>query len=678
MNKLRSIELRISLLCILVFSITGFMSYKLVSIHSLPEEQIRKKAEEITRTYPIKHKRGLILDKRDRVLLHNTIVGDLIADRTHLDDPKIASLSIAYQQLATTDPEWETYTQEKQNKLLSNRRNLILKNIQKQEEKDSMDKMAAMTRLMALMSENSEEAVKESREQIDKEELDRLIATNEEYSADIISQRLNIDKEELLKKIRKKPDRSIDPNKKITRIVLAQNIDPKRMALLRKDLREMKVEGFYFEEKARRTYFTPRSLVHVLGYTDHTGTGQMGIEKSMDRYLSGQDGARRVQVNSRGFALPSSMDKLKPAVHGMNLRLTVDMNLQAIVEEELAAGLKEYESQRGAIIMVDPKTGDIMAMACLPDFDLNERKKEDLLKGGGNYCIFETYEPGSTFKLATVSGALDARKVTLNSRFNCGDRVLKDGPVVLTDSAGYGSRTVQEIITKSSNNGTYLISKTLYRLPLVNYIKSFGFGSKTGIDLSGESSGRIGTGENIVDYSRMAIGYAVNVTPIQIAMAYAAIANNGILMRPRLVDKIFDYNNIPVDSLITEPQIVRRVVSPKAAADMRKALATVTKKGGTGTKAHVPGFTVGGKTGTARKHVPGRGYIDKQYTVSFCGMLPAENPAFVCLVVVDNPRTTKAPHYGGTIAAPIFRKVAERVVEVLKLTPTEPIQELTH
>lgn len=666
--KLLTIHSRCIILCLLSVTVTSLLTCRLVKIHILDSEKNQKEAQSsyLEREY-IKARRGIIIDARNNQLVSNIFNASLIADRYRLDDPRMAALGLAYSQAANS-PEWPELDEKGRNKLIERLRRKIYLSAQKDEEVISPDRMAMVEDLLqeADSSNDNKATSNVIEENFDKDALDKIIKSHEEYAITIIATRLNLNKDELLKKLR---------DTKNKRIVLVQNLTNDQVEILENDLRNMRVQGFTFDRSARRWYNMPHTLVHVLGYTDFRGRGMMGIEKSLDRYLAGQDGFRQSARDSRGLPLSSSLDKLKPAVHGLNLQLTIDMNIQNIVEEELDAGIAEFNPERIAAIMVEPKTGSIMAMACRPSYNLNDKDKEALEKGALNYCVQGVYEPGSTFKVVAVSGALDAKKVTLNTPINCGSKHYSEGAIQITDTSSYGTQPVLGVVRKSSNIGTYKIALRLSRDNFVQYLKNFGLGQKTGIDLSSESSGSVRDGKNAVDYSRMCIGYAVGVTPIQVAMVYAAIANGGVMMKPRLVERIFDNENKTVQEEMTKPQVLKRVISETAARDMRTALRSVTEQGGTGTRSRVPGFTVGGKTGTARRHVEGKGYMQGQYTVSFAGMLPAEKPAFICLVVVDNPRTTTVTHYGGTIAGPIFKKIAQRTAAALNLAPTEPINE---
>ncbi len=672
MKKLFTINSRCVILCLLCVTVVSLLTCRLVKIQLLDSDSNQRLAQrDYRKPEAIKAKRGLITDSRDNLLVSNVFTCNLIADRVHLDDPRVAAQGLAYA-MAVRTSEWPALDEKGQNKLLKKTYRNIYLDVLKDDEGIEPDRIAIVEDLLARASnaqtpEQAEQAQKAAvHEDFDEEALNKLIRSHEEYAIDIIAQRLKLNKQELLDKLR---------NSKQKRIPLVQNITEEQMDILQKDLRTMHVDGFTFEHNARRWYHMPKTLSHVLGYTNFEGRGMIGIERSLDRYLAGQDGFRICFTDSRGLLLSSSLDKLKPAVNGLNLKLTIDMNIQSIVEEELEAGMKEMAAERAAVVMVEPHTGNIMAMACRPAFDLNEKNPAELEKGALNFCTQGVYEPGSTFKIVAVSSALDSKKATLNTMIDCGSKTYSEGAITLTDTASYGMRSVMGVVQKSSNIGTYKIAKRAGRAIVVDHLKKFGFGKRTGIDLSSESAGAVRDGENPVDFSRMAIGYAVGVTPIQIAMAYATVANGGVLMKPRLVERIFDSNNKTVTPDLTRPQEVCRVISESAARDMKKALMAVTEQGGTGTRGRIPGFKVGAKTGTARRHVEGKGYMDGQYTVSFAGIVPAEKPAFVCLVVVDNPRTTKVRHYGGTVAGPIFQKIAARTVAALNLTPTEPLSD---
>jgi len=354
------------------------------------------------------------------------------------------------------------------------------------------------------------------------------------------------------------------------------------------------------------------------------------------------------------------------------------MGIQAIVEEELDAGLAEFESKQGAVVLMDPKTGEILAMASRPNFDLNVR---DILKNGKdnsfNYPIQAMYEPGSTIKIIATSGALNEGLVTPQTSINCHNGYFRSGAVEVTDDHPAGSLSFEGVLEKSNNIGTYSLGRQLGSKRFYDYLANYGFGKKTGIQLSGESAGLARNTGNEVDFSRACYGYATAVTPLQLACAYSVIAGDGKLRKPHIIKSLVANDGTLVEDY--QPEVVSTVLKPRTAAQMRAALEKVVQDGGTATLAAVAGFRVAGKTGTVQKYKPKSAdnpvghYVPNTYIVSFAGMMPAQDPAFVCIVVVDDPRTQKVNRYGGSIAGPIFSKIATRVASHMNLQPTEPI-----
>jgi cell division protein FtsI/penicillin-binding protein 2 len=435
---------------------------------------------------------------------------------------------------------------------------------------------------------------------------------------------------------------------------------------------------------------------HLVGFTmkasetDENGNahsrlvGEIGVEYAMNTYLAGTDGWREHYRDVYGLPAPGGPDSLKPPCAGLNVKLTIDMGLQAIIEEELDAALAEFVATRGAVVLMDPKTGDILAMVSRPNLDLN--LKNDLATTRSNFAIQGIYEPGSTIKMVATSGALNAGLVSLRSQVFCHNGYFKSGVVVVKDDHPASSLSFVEVLKKSNNIGTYMMGRKLGSNAFYEHLGNLGFGRKTGIQQRYEEPGLARNTNNVVDFSRACFGYSLNVTPLQMACAYSVIAGDGRLLKPRLVDSIIDSDGSVVEKFPIET--VRQTISPRAAAQMREALTTVTEKGGTATRAAVPGFKVAGKTGTAKKalgpRVAGktgsakkslgpRAYSDLLRVVSFVGMMPAQDPAFVCVVVIDEPQTTAVRRQGGFIAAPTFAKIATRVAVRMNLQPTEEI-----
>jgi cell division protein FtsI/penicillin-binding protein 2 len=346
------------------------------------------------------------------------------------------------------------------------------------------------------------------------------------------------------------------------------------------------------------------------------------------------------------------------------------MGLQAIVEEEMDACLAKFQSERGAVILMNPKNGEILAMASRPHFDLNHRK--DIAQNGFNFATQAIYEPGSTFKIIATGAAINEGLAKPTTQVFCHNGLYVEGSNKVPDHHPYGSLTLEGVLAKSSNIGAYKFAKMIGSKRFYDYVQRWGFGRKTGICLNGESSGIARNTNNIVDFSRASYGYALNVTPLQMASAYSVIGGDGRLLKPKIVKSLVA-NDGTVVEIFPEEEICR-VLKPETARQMREAMIKTIEPGGTATLAAVPGYKVSGKTGTAKRHNPnGSGYLNNSYTVSFAGMMPAHDPAFVGVVVIDDPKTTKVSRYGGTIAAPAFGRIAERAATYLNLPPTEPV-----
>jgi cell division protein FtsI/penicillin-binding protein 2 len=435
-------------------------------------------------------------------------------------------------------------------------------------------------------------------------------------------------------------------------------------------------------ESSKRWYTSPDLATHVIGYTgeievlDEKGgrafrqVGKFGVESTLEDYLAGSDGWQEHRRAPNGARIPGDTSSLKPPRSGLNIQLTLDMGAQAIVEEELDAGLKEFQSERGCVIVMDPKTGEILAMASRPHFNLNLLK--DLDKNAANFALQANYEPGSTIKIVAAAGAINERLVSAQTSIFCHNGLYQQGKVRVPDHHPYGYLTVEGVLAKSSNIGAYKLGLQLGSKRFYDYMGRWGFGVKTGIQLSGESRGVVRDTGNAVDFSRATYGYALAVTPLQMASAYSVIAGDGKLRKPYIVKSVIANDGTVVERF--EPEVISTVLRPEVARSMRGALEKVVDIKGTAVLAEVPGYRAGGKTGTAIRIKDGR-YQPGHYTVSFAGMLPAEDPAFVCIVVIDDPLTNEVKRYGGTIAAPVFGKIGARLAAHMNLTPTEPVED---
>jgi cell division protein FtsI (penicillin-binding protein 3)/stage V sporulation protein D (sporulation-specific penicillin-binding protein) len=415
-------------------------------------------------------------------------------------------------------------------------------------------------------------------------------------------------------------------------------------------------------------------LCHVIGFTDFDHHGIQGVEASMDEYLHGQDGYRFIEHNRAGQEIVPYRGQERAPRDGYQIHLTVDLGLQNIVENEIDAAMQQYSPQKATIILMRPQTGEILAMANRPHFDLNLRSeaKPDQMK---NRAIIDMMEPGSTFKIVAAASALNERKMRPDSSIFCENGLWKFGGAALHDHRAFGYLTVRDILIKSSNIGAAKLALSVGEQKFYEYIRRFGFGERTGIELPGEINGLIRPPQSWskISITRIPMGHEIGVTPLQMTVAMATIANGGKLIMPRIVKSVTAADGKTISSL--SPVVLRQVISPEIAREIGDALRGVVSDAGTAAAAAVPGFTIAGKTGTAQKVNPRGGYEEGKYVVSFAGYLPAEHPEFVGLVVLDDAHTTKPElNYGGLVAGPIFARLAEKAARYLDLEPHEEIR----
>lgn len=627
-----SFQIRCIILCSILVVGLSVLSGRLVQIQLVDRQQY---AESSRKAYHRVEKlpaiRGMIVDRREEPLAKSIPVSTVFVDKNHLTDPKMASYGLAYQE-ASAEPGWNLLDPAKQRRRISSLRGELLT----------------------------------------KEKAEVLVEKHLAYAIGVLARPLGMRKEELRDKIEKSKGKWVP---------IAKDLPEDVADRLREEIDGHWIQGFEFENSIKRWYTAPDLATHLIGFTGevekkdedgkpHTRVlGLFGIESSMEEFLAGRDGSREHFRDARGLVVPGDVGSLKPPRGGLNVKLTIDMGIQAIVESELDAGLAEFESKKGAVVLMDPKTGEILAMASRPHFDLN--RKENIAENGYNYAIQAIYEPGSTIKIVATSGALNEGLVTPQTSVFCHNGYYNSGGVELKDDHPAGSLSFEGVLQKSNNIGTFSLGRQLGSKRFYEYLRHYGFGRKTGIQLSGESSGIARNTGNVMDFSRACFGYASNVTPLQLACAYAVIAGDGKLRKPHIVKALVANDGTVVEDY--PPEVVGEVLKPKIAAQMRAALEKVVLPGGTATRAAVPGFRSAGKTGTVQKHNPKGGYLANSYIVSFAGMMPAQDPAFVCVVVIDDPRTQAVTRYGGTIAAPIFSKIATRVASHMNLQPTEPV-----
>ena len=457
-------------------------------------------------------------------------------------------------------------------------------------------------------------------------------------------------------------------------IVIKREVPASVASALREKLRAANLRGIYFEHDATRIYPNGSMLCHVIGFTDFEHHGIQGVEASMEEYLHGQDGYRYIEHNRAGQEIVPYRGQERAPRDGYQVHLTVDLSLQNIVENEIDAAMQEYSPQKATIILMRPQTGEILAMANRPDFDLNlrsEAKPEEMK----NRAIIDMMEPGSTFKIVAAAAALNERKLRPDSTIFCENGLWNFGGTALHDHRAFSYLSVRDILIKSSNIGAAKLALSVGEQKFYEYIRRFGFGERTGIELPGEINGLIRPPQSWskISISRIPMGHEIGVTALQMTVAMATIANGGKLITPRIVKSITTSEGKTISSL--SPVVLRQVISPETAREIGDALRGVVSDRGTAAAAAIPGFTIAGKTGTAQKVDPHGGYEQGKYVVSFAGYLPAEHPEFVGLVVLDDAKTSKAElNYGGLIAGPIFSRVAEKAARYLDLEPHEEIR----
>ncbi len=427
-------------------------------------------------------------------------------------------------------------------------------------------------------------------------------------------------------------------------------------------VRELNLQGVYFQKEMKRFYPKGELAAHVLGAVGLDDNGLAGLEYSLNEAIKGQASRVLVDYDAHRQSYHSTEWKGQP---GKNVVLTLDENIQYIAEKALAEAVRKWHAAWGTVVVQNPKTGEILALVNEPTFDSNQYVKSD--PGAQiNRAQGLVYEPGSTFKLVTVAAALEEKVTNPREVIDCQEGSIVLAGHVIHDHKPFGDLTVQQVLGRSSDVGAIKLGLRIGEERLYRYIRNFGFGLKTGVELPGEESGllkpparwsRISIGE-------ISIGQEVGVTPLQLVTAYSAIANGGILIQPRIVHDIFrDNTHEPLP-----PAVGRRVVSERTAALMKQMLAEVVASG-TGTTAQLSGYSAAGKTGTAQKIDPSGRYSRSHYVSSFVGFAPVRRPAVTILVVIDSP---VGAIYGTVVAAPVFRSIAEQTLSYLNVPQDNP------
>ncbi len=431
----------------------------------------------------------------------------------------------------------------------------------------------------------------------------------------------------------------------------------------------LKLDGVYLVKESKRYYPYGNLLSHVLGYVGIDNQGLSGIELEYDKYLTGSDGAIKYFSDGKGNKLELTEVYEKPQA-GVNIALTIDLDIQQAIERELDNVVSKYSPEHALIIAMNPKTGEILGMSSRPNFDPNHYEKYDNETINRNLPIWMTYEPGSTFKIITLTASIEEQTINLfEDQFTDGGSITVEGArIKCWKAGGHGTQTFLQVVENSCNPGFVVMGQKLGKTKLYEYIHKFGFGVKTGIDLNGESSGILFKEENVgpVELATTSFGQGISVTPIQQVKAVSAAINGGSLYTPYIVGSMMEPETNSVIKSIS-PNKEAQVISEDTSALVRHALESVVANG-SGRNAYIENYRVGGKTGTAQKVQDGH-YMSGNYILSFIGFMPADDPEIVVYVAVDHPQGVV--QYGGTVSAPIAKSVLQDAINILGIKPDD-------
>jgi len=494
---------------------------------------------------------------------------------------------------------------------------------------------------------------------------DEVLSNYREYVAESLAETLRQPRHEISRVLREK---------KVGEVVLAREIEDDFAREITAMLDKKEIGGLYLRRGERRYYPSPLSLTQVIGYVDEHGEGLSGVEKVFDAEMQGRAGYRYCERDRSRREIHAYRGLQVDPVPGKDVYLSINMAVQSVVERELDAVIDKFRPEKVTIIFMDPSTSEVIAMASRPHFDLSNRKGiRGMEPVRRNPAVTDLYQPGSTFKIVGYGGAFDKGLATPSTEVDChmGSYTLDGFP--LKDHHPYGRLTARIAFAKSSNIGAYLIARPLNKNLFYHYVEEFGFGEKTGIELTAESPGRLipVSKWSRTSFSSQVMGYEVAVTPMQMAAAYNVIANGGIYRTPTILRGVKSDAKDAV--LVKGPERPgRRVLGDKAAQQVLQCMLETMGEHGTGTKGDLVGYSVAGKTGTTRKHVENVGYVEGRYIASFAGFLPAHQPRLLGLIVIDDPRADGASVYGGAVAAPVFKAIAEEAVKIMGIEPDLP------
>ena len=612
------IKVKLSFLVFFLLLIVGALGARIIKLQWIPHAVITEAKERKLDRVILPAKRGNLLSKHDELLAQDLENYTITFDLVHFQDEKLVGLPLAYDLLSSKPQSWN-------------------------ELDDSLKKQQLKFWSQTLVDGKSKGLL--YRNYADK--LTKILGPLLGKQADEFYQ-------DLIK--------SYDTGRKVYFIKGRMAYDQKTQ--IDEVIAKHHLVGVDFNAKMHRIYAQDELGGYCLGLVrtlKGKRTGLFGVEKLGNQWLRGEEGWITKNRDHMGRIILDSETKIQAPEHGQHLRLTIDTHVQGFAEEALAEAVEKFNPDRGALLVVDPYNGDILAMAHYPTFNPNTGKG---IEGLWQNLLLDGFDPGSTIKVVATSGALDQGAVKRSDIFDCAGGYYRDGRLKIEDYKAFYDLSFDQVLEKSSNIGTYLIAKELGKDKFKDYLNRYGYLSPVNSGLGSERKVLMADLNNPTDFSRISFGYSLIVTPFHTAMAYAAIANEGRLMQPRLMADILDKDGQVVHTF--EPVIKNNVMKPETATAMREALAGVVATG-TGRNAQVFDFKVAGKTGTARKHEATIGYSEEHYMVSFAGMMPADNPAFVAVVVIDNPTHEEIKIGGGSVAAPVFKSFGEKMASYLGL-----------
>ncbi len=422
---------------------------------------------------------------------------------------------------------------------------------------------------------------------------------------------------------------------------------------------EKHFDGIIIQRHARRTYPQENIIGQIVGFTNVDDEGLAGIEQIYNKQLSGNDGWIIKQRSGTGNVnLKNNYPKLEPT-DGADIQLTINIKYQSVLQEELLKQLKKTAAVSATGIIINPQTGAILAMASVPDFNPNQPNKSATENQKIRACT-DQFEPGSTFKIVAATAAIDKNLVSIEDKFDCENGTYQFKSVTITDHEPFNNLSLGEIIEKSSNIGIIKVAARVGKKSLYKYAQEYGFGTPTNIGLNTESSGTL---RKLRDWSKISLaeismGHEIGITVLQLAMAYSAVSNGGILLKPYIINNIKNINGSSIYS--EKPTVIRKIANENVMNQLSQFLAKAVETG-TGIEAGIPGWQVAGKTGTAQKFIDGA-YSHTKFVSSFVGYLPASNPQLLCVITLDEPKL--GYHWGGTGAAPVFKRVMERIINL--------------